>query len=233
MAENWYVRSPDGDRGPFEFSEMLGLIRVGSLGGDDDIKCTLDGHWIKASAIDLHAAEGTGNAETLVKAARPGRRRNPKSAASRPRPSRMIRIYEEIADRVHPRIVWVIVIIAVWAGVNFFVARMLHPYEAEAKYLERFVAIRDELLRHRDADLSEPAWTKFSAQSRDEVQRIVAKLKRGATADHPVRRHLLWAGKDCLLPGLAGRQAFTPEIEQRFELYVNQASTALIGQNSR
>ena len=233
MAEKWYVRSPDGDRGPFEFPEVLGLIRTGSLGGDDDIKCTLEGHWIKAGAIDLDAAEGTGKAEALAKATRPEKRRNAASASSRPQPSRLEIIYEEITDRLDPRFLWVAVIIAAWLGVNFFVLRMMNPYEAERTYLEQFVAIRDELSRHRQTELNEAEWAEFSTRSRAEVQRIVGKLKRGATAEHPVRRHLLWAGKDCLLPGLQDPQAFTPEIEQRFELYMNQASMALTASSSQ
>lgn len=236
MAEKWYVRSPDGDRGPFEFPEVLGLIRTGNLGSDDDIKCTLEGHWIKVGAIDLNATEGTGNAEALAKATRPGKRGNrgnAASASSRPQPSWFEIIYEEITDRLDPRFLWVVVIIAVWLGINFFVLRMMNPYEAERTYLEQFVTIRDELLRHRQAELSEAEWAAFSTQSGAEVERIVAKLKRGATADHPVQRHLFWAGKDCLLPGLKDAQAFTPEIEQRFELYMNQASMALNASRSQ
>jgi hypothetical protein len=233
MAEKWYVRSPDGDRGPFEFPELLGLIRTGNLGGDDDIKCTLEGHWIKAGEIDLDAAEGTGNAEALAKATRPGKRRNAAAASTRPQPSRFEIIYEEITDRLGPRFLWVVVIIGVWLGVNFLVLRMMNPYEAERTYLKQFVTIRDELLQHRQAELNEAKWTAFSAQSRTEVQRIVGKLKRGATAEHPVRRHLLWAGNDCLLPGLQDPQAFTPEIEQRFEMFINQASMLLNASRSQ
>lgn len=236
MAEKWYVRSPDGDRGPFEFPEVLGLIRTGNLGSDDDIKCTLEGHWVKVGAIDLNATEGTGNAEALAKATRPGKRGNrgnAASASSRPQPSWFEIIYEEITDRLDPRFLWVVVIIAVWLGINFFVLRMMNPYEAERTYLEQFVTIRDELLRHRQAELSEAEWAAFSTQSGAEVERIVAKLKRGATADHPVRRHLLWAGNDCLLPGLQDPQAFTPEIEQRFEIFINQASMLLNASSSQ
>ncbi|QDU46695.1 hypothetical protein Mal52_52170 [Symmachiella dynata] len=233
MAEKWYVRSPDGDRGPFEFPEVLGLIRTGNLGGDDDIKCTLEGHWIKAGAIDLDAAEGTGNAEALAKATRPGKRRSAASASSPPQSSWFENIYEAITDRLGPRFLWVVVIIGVWLGINFFIVRMMNPYEAERTYLKQFVTIRDELLRHRQAELSEAEWAAFSTQSRAEVQRIVGKLKRGATAEHPVRRHLLWAGNDCLLPGLQDAEAFTPEIEQRFERYMNQALMALNASRSQ
>ncbi len=236
MAEKWYVRSPDGDRGPFEFPEVLGLIRTGNLGSDDDIKCTLEGHWVKVGAIDLNATEGTGNAEALAKATRPGKRGNrgnAASASSRPQPSWFEIIYEEITDRLDPRFLWVVVIIAVWLGINFFVLRMMNPYEAERTYLEQFVTIRDELLRHRQAELNETEWAAFSTRSRAEVQRIVGKLKRGATAEHPVRRHLLWAGKDCLLPALNNPDGLTPELQQRLDKYISQVTTALGAQVSR
>jgi len=226
MSESWYVRSSDGDRGPFEFTELLGLIRSDSLGGEDEVKCSLDGHWIKVNTIDLQAAEGTGNLDSLVKVKNPSR---PKSSegSSRPQPSRLVLIWEEIYDRTNPRFVWPIVIVAVWLGANYLVTRIINPYATERGFQTRLVEIRDQLAQLEAAKTEGSAWEDFAIPARAEVTRIAGKLESGATAEHPVRRHLFWAARDCLLPGLKEPKAFTPEQQQRFDRYMSQVNTAL------
>lgn len=232
MAENWFVRSPEGDRGPFGFAEVLGLIRSGLLGADDEIKCSLDGQWIKVNRIDLDATEGSGKVKALTKATQPIRRMS-SAAATKPKADPFTALVEMISDRMSPRIVWPVVLIAVWILINYIVLRSINPYETEREYLDQFVAIGDELARFRDTKDQAQGWEKFAGQSHQIVARIVDDLQKTAAAEHPMRRHLLWAGKNCLLPGLDGPEAFTPELQERFDMHIRQAQLALGGDAHR
>jgi len=97
MSESWYVRSSDGDRGLFEFTQPLRLIRSDRLSGADEVNSSPQGQWIK-----------------VKKPCQP----KSSESSSRPQPSRLVLIWEAIDDRANPPFAWQIV--TDWLGAILF-----------------------------------------------------------------------------------------------------------------
>ncbi len=224
MADDWYVRSPEGERGPFGFPELLNFIREGRVGGADEVKCTLEGRWIRADAIDLHAAEGSGAVAELQTRSK---QNSPRGAATKTVHSRWSILRDEILDRYNPRIVWLLVILGGWLCVNYFVLDALNPYAAEQNYELQFSQIYDEMQRYQQDNTTDAQWDAFATNSRQVVEPIIQKLQQNVSPEHPIRQHLLWAGRDCLLPALQNRQSWTPDLQDRLQQHLQQAQTLL------
>ncbi len=224
MAEDWFVRSADGERGPFQFSELMDLIHSGRVGAENEVKCTLEGRWIRADSIQSQAAVGAAEVEAL-------RIRQESMAVQQTgevtRPSRLTLFLEEIRERLEPRIVWPVVIVSGWLLINYFVLQALHPYQAERDYLKQLEWVRDDLQHYKEAGITGAKWEDFADKTLDVVQPIVRRLESNAGAEYPVRQHLLWAGRDCIIPALQEPANLNEELEQRLQQHLNFAASLL------
>jgi hypothetical protein len=82
-------------------------------------------------------------------------------------------------------------------------ATMKPPYAEERKSLATLLDIRDELRVLQMRAATDAEWLDFRSKSERTLAPIIADLEKTASADQPIRQHLLWAGRDNLREMLA------------------------------
>lgn len=96
-----------------------------------------------------------------------------------------------------------------------------------------FLSIWDEMkqMRERGSPLLE--WNAFAEQASARLAPIIAELEESADVRQPVKQHLLWAGRDCLLPMLRNAHVRRSHSEEQFQQHMNRASELLAAREGR
>ncbi|MBL8851884.1 MAG: hypothetical protein JNG89_19585 [Planctomycetaceae bacterium] len=92
-------------------------------------------------------------------------------------------------------------IAALWGAVNLglYIYSNL-DYASEREILTAYVEVWNEYLKLQEAETTEAQWKSFKEAAAPRLQPLVDELTSNTSSSTPIRRHLLWAGRDCLLP---------------------------------
>ncbi|MBX7106894.1 MAG: hypothetical protein K1X57_22680 [Gemmataceae bacterium] len=95
-------------------------------------------------------------------------------------------------------------IAALWGAVNLglYIYGKL-DYASEREILTAYVEVWNEYLKLQEAKTTEGQWQSFKDRATPRLQPLIDELTNNTSASTPIRRHLLWAGRDCLAPLVA------------------------------
>jgi hypothetical protein len=109
-----------------------------------------------------------------------------------------------------------------------------YDYASEGEVLATYVEVWNEYIKLTEAETTEAQWKAFKEKATPRLQPLIDDLLGNTSAQTPTRRHLLWAGRDCLLPIVSGaggeRQ---PRVEFGFQQHVNAIEQLMRGESPK
>ncbi len=119
-----------------------------------------------------------------------------------------------------------LVFVSGWIGANLLI--LLWPEDtADRDAYLRFLKTWQTLQRQA-ADADEAAWDAFAADTRSWLEPAIGELEQTAGPEAPLQQHLLWIGRDHLLPALDSRGRDVDE--QKIRSHFRQIYLKLIRQ---
>lgn len=126
-------------------------------------------------------------------------------------------------------------IAALWGAVNLglYIYGQL-DYASEREILTAYVEVWNEYLELQEGKTSEDQWTAFREKATPRLQPLVDELATNTNSDTPIRRHLLWAGRDCLLPLVSSAGGERPRrVEFGFQQHLNAVEQLMRGESPK
>ncbi|MFO1093752.1 MAG: hypothetical protein U0992_10640 [Planctomycetaceae bacterium] len=154
------------------------------------------------------------------------------AAATRPwRPGLLARLRYALGDAIDAVAefiarFWVpFALVAVLGAINLgiYLARQF-DYPADREIRTTYVEIWNEYLKLQEAKTTKEQWQAFSKSSESRLTPLIEGLATRTDAETPLRRHLLWAGRDCLVPLVSSAGG---ERQQRTEINFQQHLNAI------
>jgi hypothetical protein len=96
--------------------------------------------------------------------------------------------------------------------------------DADRDYYNTYVSVWRALEEFRAKRAQAAEWTEFSAAQRSQLEPIIEDLNDDASPEAPTKQHLLWAGRDYLLPILQGKEGID---ESKFIEHMSRARSNL------
>jgi hypothetical protein len=126
-------------------------------------------------------------------------------------------------------------LVGLWGALNlgiYIYSRF--DYATEREIVAAYVEVWNEYIALQDSKATEAQWQAFKDTATPRLQPLVDELTTNTSSQTPARRHLLWAGRDCLLPLIAAaggeRQ---PRVEFGFQQHLNAIEQLMRGESPK
>jgi hypothetical protein len=202
VPELWFYKLDDREHGPISLDELTELAAVsGETAREIVIRKNGEDSWIPLDSLtketfapnskpDSHFGRMDGHAAT-ARSARPPATRRTDAYRSHSIVERTISAFRRNVD--------LLVAATLLVALNAILfATMQPPLASERKYFDALRGIRDEFHSLGQRKTSPDEWRDFRARAEGALEPIIKDLEKTADAAHPIRQHLLWAGRDNL-----------------------------------
>lgn len=235
MCERWFFRIDSKQYGPVDISRLEALLQPPRLAKMVEVRPESQvGSWLTIGPQDdFSTAIGHFNIE-LNETRKPETR----TRSTQRVPSNLSAVSTTIHDY---RILivdllldhrWAVIAIVAWLFANtllyYFV---LNDDSEERAYLQTYAEVWDEFQQMRNGRLNDEQWQAFVVSAQDRLVLTIDQLAYSSGDDEPVRRSLLWAGRDCLLPLVSMPQPTNESnrLERAYLEHIQAAEQALNG----
>lgn len=236
-SARWYVRIDGTKFGPIGYEELEALLRPPRLCRTCEVRHGERGSWVgvgfdqelsEVASIRRHAS--------VSKAILPAERRNTalladrrSLAARRPRFEFTAKVESLLKTMWDHRLLFAFVTLWVSLNVGVFMATG-RAYATDRQYLDTYTSIWSELHQLRDQEATDAQWAEFEKRANSRLDAIIAVLEKSANRDRPVKRHLLWAGRDYLRPIVHSRAAGDASrySEEQFKRHLEAARQQIV-----
>lgn len=252
--DRWYCRLNDTVHGPVTAEQLNRLALAGRLQAEDEVRLGKEGAWTPAGlfpelfepdedhpvGIDLEqlmanrseivqetGSDGSpGHSENLA-----GMMRHSQAEMIRdPEKFRRVEEVEEeltTADRLRKNARYIVLLVI---GLGILLARMLPSSDADIETFRLYQSIYDRFVEIRENGADTTKYNALKEESVPKIKPILDDLDKTASAAEPVKQHLLWAGKDHLIPMLDDARSEPSENEEFFVDHMENARKILEAQ---